>query len=145
MFKKIAAFAILMWYLVSLVGLDIHRDIEHGHIYVVPAWMAQSCETIHPHVHCHDCDGCHEGEECCHTDGCEEDEDCCTDDFESVTITGTDSDSQSVKHFLTQTALTVLVPNSIGSALPRFTKRVIAKGPPQVPLDISVRNCVIRA
>lgn len=122
------------------MGLDIHHDAEHGRTYVVPALMAQSCEMIHPHQHCHDTE-----DHCCGEDGCEEDEDCCTDDFESVSITGTDPGSQVLQHFQIQTAYTVCIQKNIKASAPDYIRPVNAKGPPLVPLDISVLNCVMRA
>jgi len=139
--KQIFAAFVAIWYLVSVMGLDIHADVEHGHIHVVPAFMAQSCEMIHPSEHCHETEGCN----CCHHDGCDEDEDCCTDDFESVSITGTDPGCQHMQQLQTATAITVFIPFSEKSAAPDLYRRVTAKGPPLAPPDISVLNCVFRA
>ena len=69
------ALLLAVWYLLSVAGLDVHRDHEHGRTYVVCGITGCDCEHIHPHTHCHDTT--HEGT-------CMEDEECCSDDFEAV-------------------------------------------------------------
>ena len=69
------ALLLAVWYLLSVTGLDVHRDYEHGRTYVVSGITGCDCEHIHPHTHCHDT--AYEGT-------CIEDEECCSDDFEAV-------------------------------------------------------------
>ena len=133
---------VMICYLAAIMGLDIHHDAEHGKTYVMPALLAQSCEMIHPHEHCHDSEAacC-----CCCDSGCEEDEDCCTDDFESVSITGTDSGSQVFQHFQPLTGHTVFTPVVTKAYSTVSNRSANAAGPPPESRDISVRNCVMRA
>lgn len=73
-----------VWYLFAVCGIDIHRDVEHGHVFVVPGFVACDCDLIHPGQHCSDTARDVE---------CLEDEECCSDDFTAVLALGEDPDS----------------------------------------------------
>ena len=100
-FLTLPALLLAVWYLLSVAGIDIHRDHEHGRTYVVWSVAGCDCESIHPEHHCHDC---------AHAGGlCTEDEDCCSDDFEAVlSLSGADDGSRpdlSAPEFPVPTAL----------------------------------------
>lgn len=67
MTQGIVPVLLVLWYTLSITGLDVHHDHEHGKTYVVACALGTSCETIHPESHCHDgeCSTCMDGEECC--------------------------------------------------------------------------------
>ena len=73
-----------VWYLFAVCGIDIHRDAEHGQVFVVPGFVACDCDLIHPGQHCSDT--ARDAE-------CLEDEECCSDDFTAVLALGEDPDS----------------------------------------------------
>ena len=81
--SALAAVMLATWYLLSVVGLDVHQDREHGATYVVCGLTGGNCEAIHPEHHCHDCDHDHDAD-----GACMDDEDCCSDDFEAVLSVG---------------------------------------------------------
>ena len=83
MFSAVSAALLCVWYLLSVTGIDIHSDHEHGQTYVVSGLTGCDCEHIHPGHHCHDTAA--EGL-------CAEGEDCCSDDFEAVLAPGEDAD-----------------------------------------------------
>lgn len=73
-----------VWYLFAICGIDIHRDAEHGEVFVVPGVVGCDCELIHPGRHCFDTSSdadCLDGEECC------------SDSFTAVLALGEDPDS----------------------------------------------------
>lgn len=78
------ALLLSVWYLFAVSGIDIHRDADHGRVFVVPGFFGYDCETIHPDLHC--LDTAMEAE-------CMDDEDCCSDDFAAVLAQGEDPDS----------------------------------------------------
>ncbi len=71
-----------VWYLLAVTGIDIHRDIEHGHSYIVPSLIGGNCELIHPDHHCHDE---------AHEEGCLDGEDCCSNDYLTLIAQGEDA------------------------------------------------------
>lgn len=86
-----AIFCVLLcsWYLMSVVGFDIHTDHHDSRTYVVSLLSNTSCESIHPgdecacehHHHHHDCG--EEGINCNHDD--------CDDSADFLDVTGTDT------------------------------------------------------
>ena len=132
--QALPAVLLAVCYLCSIVGLDIHRDNEHGHIYVVSGIASHECESIHPGSHCHDS----ESEE-----ACLEDESCCSDDFRAVTAPSEISEAQ---HVVPATANCCLVPvcqaavPAFGGASPIFS----ANPPPPEPSAYLSKLCVLR-
>ncbi|MBO6045307.1 MAG: hypothetical protein J6P69_05595 [Bacteroidales bacterium] len=78
------AILLSVWYLCAVCGIDIHRDAEHGQVFVVPGFVGFDCDLIHPGQHCFDT--------ATDTD-CLDGEDCCSDDFTAVLALGEDPDS----------------------------------------------------
>lgn len=79
LFSLMPALLLSAWYLFAVCGIDIHRDAEHGQVFVVPGIVGCDCEIIHPGQHCFDTTS--------DTD-CLDDEDCCTDFFTVVQALG---------------------------------------------------------
>lgn len=135
--SALAAVLLAAWYLLSVVGLDVHQDREHGATYVVCGLSGGNCEVIHPEHHCHDCD--HDADGAC-MDG----EDCCSDDFEAVLSVGGAPDAPVVPA-ATVGAL-ALLPGA--SAAPVASPcRIILRlhAPPPGGGDLLSRICVLRA
>ena len=140
MTRRLLSALILLWYLVSFAGIDVHTDMEHGRTYVVPALLAQSCEMIHPHEHCHDHDGTPAN------DGCDEDEDCCRDDFESVTYTATDSGAPEQTILYAKVLPSFFMTVSSGCAPAESHRGTVRKyGPPPLKQSPIITFCTIRA
>ena len=85
--SALPAVLLSVWYLLAVSGIDIHRDAEHGKVFVVPGFVGCYCEFIHPDQHCLDTSADPE---------CFDDEDCCSNDFTAVLALGEDPDSDSV-------------------------------------------------
>ena len=84
LFSFLPAVLLSVWYLFAVSGIDIHRDAEHGQVFVVPGIVGCDCDLIHPGQHCSDSA---EDAEC--LDG----EDCCSDYFTAVLALGEDPDT----------------------------------------------------
>lgn len=67
--SSLASILLGFWYLVAIVGLDVHTDHHDGEVFVVSLLGPTDCESLHPDDQCH-CFEHHHGE--CHDD----DEDC---------------------------------------------------------------------
>ena len=133
-FKALPAVLLAVWYLCSIVGLDIHRDNEHDIVYVVSGIASHECESIHPGSHCHDSKS---------EEACLEDESCCSDDFRAVTTPGESSEVQHVvpatAHFFLLPVFQVTVPSFAGASL-AFS----ANPPPPEPSAYLSKLCVLR-
>ena len=131
------ALLLAVWYLLSVAGLDVHRDYEHGRTYVVCGITGCDCEHIHPHTHCHDT--APEGE-------CMEGEECCSDDFEAVLSLSGGNERLQAELPLPVCPLSLLqVPAAV--PLPALAFPVFRTGPPP-PLFRSGRLslfCTLRA
>ena len=136
--RRLQAALFLLWFLISLAGIDIHKDLEHGRTYVVPAVIAQSCEMIHPHQHCHDHDHDAAGT-------CEEDEDCCSDDFESVTVTATDSEGPDHIFIASQPLPAIILTATALAASTPMHRMVHKNGPPPGRPSPVISFCAMRA
>lgn len=98
LFHVLPVLLLAVWYLLSVTGIDVHRDAEHGETYVVWGLNGCDCERIHPEHLCHD-HGPAEG-------ACLDGEDCCSDSFEAVLSVGSGPDAPVVPAAaLTGTAL----------------------------------------
>lgn len=132
--QALPAVLLAVWYLFSIVGLDIHRDNDTGNVYVVSGIASHECESIHPGSHCHDS----ESEE-----ACLEDESCCSDDFRAVTAPCEISEAQLT---IPATTLFCLMPvfqaavPACGEAHPVFS----ANPPPSEPSAYLSMLCVLR-
>ena len=114
------ALLLAVWYLLSVAGLDVHRDHEHGRTYVVCGITGCDCEHIHPHTHCHDTT--HEGT-------CMEDEECCSDDFEAVLSLSDGDERLQAGQTLHATPLPALF-YPLDITVPARTVPVFRTGPP---------------
>lgn len=134
--SAVAAVLLALWYLLSVVGLDVHRDLEHGRTYVVCGLTGGDCEAIHPEHHCHDCDDS-EGE-------CLSGEDCCSDDFEAVLSVGGAPDAPAVP---ASTLIGVAVlPVAPACPVLRCPNHILkAHAPPPGGGDLLKHICVLRA
>ena len=82
-FSSLATLLLVVGYLLSVNGIDVHFDLEHGRTYVVSGFFASDCESIHPHSHCSDSEA-----------DCLDDEECCSDDLRAVLSQSDGSDCQ---------------------------------------------------
>ena len=131
----VSAALLACWYLLSVIGLDVHQDKEHGRTYVVCGITGGDCEAIHPHVHCHDADA--EGE-------CLSDEECCSDDFEAVLAVGGTQEAP-VLPVVSSFVLTLPVAVADLPALFSFRDVLRLHSPPPGGGDLLSRICVLRA
>lgn len=131
------ALLLAVWYLLSVAGLDVHRDLEHGQTYVVCGITGCDCEHIHPHTHCHDTAP---GGECLSG------EECCSDDFEAVLSLSAGNERLRADLPLPASSLPILsYPVSVPA--PAASAPVFATGPP-LPLPTGGRLslfCTLKA
>ena len=89
-----AAVLLVLWYLLSVIGFDVHTCASSGDTFIATVASGFSCDDIHPEHHSHKtCKSCCE----CHHHEQEPDESsasfgvksCCTDDFQVIALTGT--------------------------------------------------------
>lgn len=86
---KYSSALLLIWYVMSVIGFDIHSCMATGESFVTTAIQGVSCEDVHPE---HSCDA-HGSNCCCHNhhgacgDGINEPE-CCTNDLLVLEVTG---------------------------------------------------------
>lgn len=95
------AFALMLWYCVSIIGFDVHTCNGSGRSFVATFIDGLSCEDIHS-GHSHDCCGLvHEHElPCCsddhHCPRCGGEKimatPCCTSDYQVLALTGVIAD-----------------------------------------------------
>ena len=136
LFHALPALLLAAWYLLSVAGIDVHRDAEHGETYVVWGLTGCDCERIHPEHHCHD-HGHAEG-------ACLDGEDCCTDDFEAVLSVGGAPDAPVIP----AASLTALALPPTAADLPAplsFCAPHRLHAPPPGGGDLLLRICVLRA
>ena len=131
----VSAALLACWYLLSVVGLDVHQDREHGRTYVVCGIAGGDCEVIHPHVHCRDADA--EGE-------CRSDEEGCSDNFEAVPAVGGTQEAPTLP-VVSSFALTFPVAVADLPTLSSFRDVLHLHSPPPGGGDLLSRICVLRA
>ena len=88
---KISAIALVIWYIVSIIGFGVHTCRADQRSFITTFVSGMTCEDIHPEDHCADHHHCSD-QECCshHSDDCED----CEDDFMNLAITGTAHSSE---------------------------------------------------
>lgn len=101
-FIKYFAFILVLWYIVSVTGLDVHTCSHSGKVYVVPLAESTKCSDIHPSDSCseHACGSmCQEDElsSDCRTESSVSQIPCCENETHNLQITGISSDS---RHFI---------------------------------------------
>lgn len=132
--QGIMTLLLIMWYTLSISGLDVHHDHEHGRTYVVACAFGTSCEKIHPHSHCHDSEA----------EACSEDEDCCSDEFHLILSPGEDA-GDSVLHVSTSWHMDFIpATDSFTSTLNGYRLPLHhIETPPDIP-DILNKTCILR-
>lgn len=115
------------WYLMSVVGFDIHTDHHDDCTYVVSLLSNLSCENIHPEDEC----GC---EDCDHDD--------CEDESDYLVITGSGNSLQQSVPVPAVMICEAIIPESFVSApvVSAPLERAF-KSPPRVLLN---SLCVLR-
>ena len=92
-FTSFAAVLLVLWYLLSVIGFDVHTCAASGETYIATIATGFTCEDLHSNRHNHEeCHSC-----CCshHDDEKEEEsaqsldkKSCCTGDFQVISLTG---------------------------------------------------------
>jgi len=78
--RSVSAALLALWYMISVVGFDVHHDNHDHHFYVVSLIGGISCENVHPEDECSCCH--HNHENAGHHDDC-------TDEIHMISLTGT--------------------------------------------------------
>lgn len=92
---KIFAALLVVWYLVGIIGFDMHTCNGSGRSFVVAFFEGMSCEDIHPEHVCDEASCCAvEHETCCcdhhHDSECSvSSKSCCSNDYLSLELAGT--------------------------------------------------------
>ncbi|MBQ8838650.1 MAG: hypothetical protein IJ005_04950 [Bacteroidales bacterium] len=94
-FIKLFSVLLTLWYIISIIGFDLHICGCSGEKYVSSFLTGISCEDIHPeHMQLHDCT---DVDDCCshhhkghghHEREQVADSPCCTDDYQVLLLTG---------------------------------------------------------
>lgn len=131
-FSSLATLLLVVGYLVSVSGIDVHFDVEHGRTYVVCGLFASDCESIHPHSACSDSDG-----------ACLHDEECCSDDLRTVLSQCDGSDCQPVIP-MPELRFAAICHPAAAPAVSRTERVVRFQRPPPDPVGACSRFCVLR-
>ena len=134
----LSAVLLVVWYVLSVSGLDVHDDREHGHTYVVCSASGCDCEHIHPEAHCHDHAADADGE-------CLADEECCSDDFEAVLSLSESQDGGSPDLTAPVQALPGILPPGPLPATESPARAIRRHAPPPDPLVYFLKLSVLRA
>lgn len=93
-FTSFAAMLLGLWYLLSVMGFDVHTCATSGKVFIATVASGFTCEDLHPEHHVHG--ACHSGCACHHHESHDDDSDtqfdvksCCSDDFHAILLTGT--------------------------------------------------------
>ena len=92
---KISACLLAIWYCLSIIGFDVHTCHSANHQFVSTFIEGLTCEEIHSAHKCgHHCTHHHDSGNsdehfANHSDGQISEADCCSDDYHSLSITGT--------------------------------------------------------
>lgn len=103
---RIAAFMLVIWYFVSVIGFDVHTCSGSGESYVTTVIGGTACEDIHPEHDRKACQCCHHGYDAHYDSESETPElaakSCCSDDWQMIQLTGCktfqEQDDSSVFH-----------------------------------------------
>jgi len=112
---KILALVMVVFYVLSMGGINVHTCSHTGNRYVTFLFEGISCADIHPghvHEHHHDCASCCEEE---HHD-CDGEDGCCRNDSHLLQITG-DTDHAVVVRHLTVDSPVIIIPQTPAPAL----------------------------
>ena len=92
---KIFAALLVGWYLIGIIGFDVHTCSGSGRSFVVAFFEGMTCEDIHPEHSCDPAACCadkHEAHSCCchHHEGFSvSSKSCCSNDYLALEIAGT--------------------------------------------------------
>lgn len=100
---KVVAVLLAVWYLMSIVGFDVHTCNGSGRSFIASFVEGMTCEDIHPEHVCDPsacCADSHDDHSCCgHCDGTAfEAKSCCSNDYQVLQLTGTVS-SDDHRHY----------------------------------------------
>lgn len=97
---KYVSAVMALWYLVGIMGFDVHSCTATGDVFVQPVLAGVTCDDIHPEHDCGDHGSCcgHD-RSCCHSHGqksetaLSEDSslECCTNEIETLDVSGVQS------------------------------------------------------
>lgn len=106
---KFLSFAMIVWYVLCVMGFDIHTCRHSGKTYMVSLVAATECADIHPDMQCnvHSAD-CHCDDVC--KDGC------CSDDIKVLSLTGTERNQDSTVTDVLQCSQACFLPHDEASA-----------------------------
>lgn len=104
LFTKITAVLLVVWYLMSIIGFDVHTCSGSGQSFVVTFVEGFSCEDVHPEHRCTKDLCCSAEKDSCHSHGCchhhpEQEcqlsaKSCCSSDYQVLALTGTSLDER---------------------------------------------------
>ena len=105
-FTSLTAILMVVWYLLSVIGFDVHTCSGSGETYIATVASGFTCEDIHPGPHGMSAHHEHSGCGCCHSEKSEttdteqgfDTNPCCTDDFQVILLTGTRGADQQQRH-----------------------------------------------
>lgn len=89
---KFSAVMVLMMYVLSLGGINVHSCSHTGETFVTFLAGGISCQEIHPSHHHHHHEGCH----CCEEHDCDGSDGCCSNDSRMLLVA--DADNHHVEH-----------------------------------------------
>lgn len=97
---KYVSAVMALWYLVGIMGFDVHSCTVTGDVFVQPVLAGMTCDDVHPD---HDCAGhgscCGHSHSCCHSHGQKSETtlsddsslECCTNEIEVLDVSGVQS------------------------------------------------------
>ena len=131
-FAKITAVLLLVWYLMSIIGFDVHTCRGSGDCFIVTFVDGYECEDIHPEHHCLKSSCCSHSHSCCeHEDRVSvKAESCCSSDYQVLALTGImsfDKDSDEVVTAIHPTSvyLNIIEPDA-DARLPQYLLHCVA-------------------
>lgn len=98
---KICAALLVGWYLIGVIGFDVHTCSGSGRSFIVSFFEGNACADVHPEHECeadeccgshhnHDAGCCEDHSECPFCDGMSiESKSCCSNDYQMLTLAGT--------------------------------------------------------
>ena len=129
---SIAAFLLVIWYSLSVIGFDVHTCSSSGETYIATVISGTACEDIHPeHTEkpcscCHGHDSCHKGE-----DQTMATKPCCNDEWQMIVLTGVRATNERTelheKIELISVCVPELIADNVGSDVIHIGRRTIPK------------------